>query len=73
MTYPVTVGQNVEEILRLVTALQATDSVPVVTPEGWRPGEPVLTAPPQTFGEALAAAEEGGASWYYRLEGLRDE
>ena len=64
ITYPATVGRSVEEILRLVSALQATDRADVVTPEGWQPGDAIILAPPLTLD---LAAPEGAADWYYRL------
>lgn len=64
--YPLTVGRSVAEILRLVGALQASDAADVSTPEGWRPGDPVLTHPPMTGDEVGAC----GADWYHRLERL---
>ena len=36
--YPMTTGRSVDELLRLVAALQASDEHGINTPEGWRPG-----------------------------------
>lgn len=58
--YPVEVGRNVEELLRLVAALQTADRGGVATPEAWRPGEPVLAAP------GLERAGGEGTPWYCR-------
>ncbi|MFC6792674.1 peroxiredoxin [Methylobacterium komagatae] len=63
IAYPLTVGRSVDEILRLVQALQASDANDVSTPEGWRPGEPALMNPPMTSDEIGAC----GTDWYYRL------
>ena len=69
LTYPMTVGRNVEEILRLVEALQVTEDADVLTPEGWRSGDPIIVAPPLTFDEgALRHPEDEAGDWYYRLE-----
>ncbi len=46
--YPLTTGRNMEEILRLVRALQTTDKNGVATPANWRPGDKVIVPPPQT-------------------------
>ncbi|MBY0255589.1 MAG: peroxiredoxin, partial [Methylobacterium organophilum] len=62
-----TVGRSVDEVLRLVAALQATDAADVSTPEGWMPGDPVIVAPPLTFDEITAQPETGASDWYYRL------
>ena len=65
--YPMTTGRNVEELLRLVAALQTTDAYDVSTPEGWRPGDDVILAPPITADGVLAARPDGEADWYYRI------
>ncbi|MDR3535452.1 MAG: peroxiredoxin [Acetobacteraceae bacterium] len=61
--YPMTVGRNVEELLRLVAALQVTDRHDVSTPEGWRPGQAVLLPPSLQAGSGPGAPAE---DWYYR-------
>lgn len=53
LTYPLTNGRSIPEILRLLTALQTTDEFHVVTPANWQPGQPVLVPPPQTYQELL--------------------
>lgn len=68
ITYPMTVGRNVEEILRLVEALRVTDESNVLTPEGWRPGDQIIIPPPLTLDEAARHQPDQNASdWYYRL------
>jgi peroxiredoxin 2/4 len=65
--YPMTVGRNVAELLRLVLALQATDTHHALTPENWQPGGPLLDAVPSTHADAKRTANLKGASdWYYR-------
>lgn len=55
--YPMTVGRSVEEMLRLLAALQAAQGGDRLVPEGWQPGEPLLLLP----------AEDGGAAdWFCR-------
>lgn len=49
LVYPLTNGRNIPEILRLVDALQKSDSEKVVTPAGWTPGMPVLAPPPTDY------------------------
>ena len=69
--YPVTVGRSVNEILRLVQALQTADRLGVVTPEGWTPGEETVELPPDTAEGTDARRQERGDSaygcvdWYY--------
>lgn len=63
--YPLTTGRSIDELLRLVAALQTSDEHGVNTPEGWRPGEDVVVPPPLTFdGHAPAATHDKG--WYFR-------
>ncbi len=63
--YPMSTGRNVEELLRLLAALQISDTHGVATPEGWQPGEDVILPPPQTVEEAQHRQEQG-ADWFYR-------
>lgn len=53
LSYPLTNGRNIPEILRLVDALQTTDAYGVVTPANWQPGESVIVPPPKTYNELL--------------------
>jgi len=46
--YPLTTGRNMEEILRVIQALQTTDKHGVATPANWRPGDKVIVPPPNT-------------------------
>ena len=51
LTYPMTNGRNICEILRLVDALQFTDQYGLVTPANWVPGQRALVPPPKTYDE----------------------
>ena len=64
LCYPATIGRSVEELLRVVAALQRVDRDNVVTPEGWHPGDDVLLPPYQDQTSALDAA--GDACWFHR-------
>lgn len=44
-TYPHNVGRSVSEMLRLLRALQATEGGDTLAPEGWQPGDRLLTLP----------------------------
>jgi peroxiredoxin (alkyl hydroperoxide reductase subunit C) len=63
--YPATVGRSVDELLRVVAALQEVDAENVVTPEGWRPGGDVLL-PPAAHQDEILAIEADGA-WFHRV------
>ncbi len=49
--YPLNVGRNVDEVLRLVTALQTADQHACSTPVDWRPGQKVVVPPPKVVPE----------------------
>ena len=69
--YPMSTGRRVDEIIRLVSALQVTDSAAVSTPEGWMPGDDVIDAAPLSIEESDAAPESGEVQdWYYRVRKL---
>lgn len=53
LQYPMTNGRNIPEILRLLDALQTSDSEKVVTPANWMPGQPVIVPYPKTYEELL--------------------
>jgi thioredoxin-dependent peroxiredoxin len=45
MTYPMSVGRNFDEILRVIDALQAGDKYGIATPADWLPGGKVIIPP----------------------------
>jgi len=65
--YPMTNGRSIDEILRLVTALQTSDANGIATPEGWQPGDKVIVPPPATAEAAEARMNEGYecTDWYF--------
>jgi peroxiredoxin 2/4 len=62
--YPMSVGRSVDEMLRLLSALQRTASGDVMTPEGWQPGGDVLHPPTQ---DSDALAVDAPATWFCQL------
>ena len=49
--YPMNAGRNVDEILRLMQALQTADAHGCALPVNWKPGEKVVVPPPKTAAE----------------------
>lgn len=47
--YPLTNGRNVEEVVRLLDALQTSSKHTVATPVDWRPGQKVIMPAPRTL------------------------
>ena len=66
--YPLTTGRNMQEILRVVKALQTTDAHGVATPANWEPGQQVIMPPPKTAEGAAERVDEEGMDckdWYF--------
>lgn len=51
MYYPLNVGRNMEEIKRVLEALQTADKYKVAMPLNWKKGEKVIVPPPKTMVE----------------------
>ncbi len=64
--YPLTNGRNMDEILRLLDAMQTSDKHKVATPANWRPGDKVVVPPPSTQEMAEERVKEGYecVDWY---------
>ena len=72
LTYPMNVGRNFDEILRVIDALQLADARKVAMPADWRPGDRVII-PLSVTGDM--AAENFPQGWeaprpYLRLTSL---
>jgi len=65
--YPLTTGRDMQEILRLIDALQTTDKYKVATPANWKLGEAVIVPPPNTQEMAEERLKEGYEckDWYF--------
>ncbi len=63
--YPLNAGRNVDEIIRLVKALQTADNYAVATPVNWRPGDKVVVGAPKTVDDV---AERGKHKEYERRD-----
>ena len=71
--YPLTTGRNMQEILRVVKALQTTDEYGVATPANWEPGQKVIMPPPKTTEAAELRVEDEGVGcrdWYFCMKDL---
>ncbi len=51
MYYPLNVGRNMNEILRVLEALQTSDKYKVAMPLDWKKGDKVIVPPPKTLKE----------------------
>ncbi|MGA0563808.1 peroxiredoxin [Ancylobacter sp. VNQ12] len=64
--YPMTVGRSADEMLRLAAALKRVEAGDAVTPEGWQPGDPVLSP----LSEETALSEPAGDWFCQRIKGV---
>ncbi|QEG20426.1 peroxiredoxin [Mariniblastus fucicola] len=73
MYYPMSNGRQVDEFLRLLKAMQASDEHKIATPEGWNPGDDVIVPPPKTAKEAKARMDEGYqcTDWYFCTKSIK--
>lgn len=64
--YPTGVGRNIDEIIRMIDAIQLVDREKIDTPADWKPGDPVLVEPPHTQQAAEDRMREGYEcdEWY---------
>ncbi len=64
--YPLSLGRNMKEILRVVDALQTADANQVATPANWEPGQKVILPAPRTMEDLEKRIDSGYecADWY---------
>lgn len=71
--YPMSNGRNLDEIKRILIAMQTTDEKHVSTPANWNPGDEVVVAAPMTMEELKKRAEEKGRNcetWFFCLKNI---
>ena len=59
MTYPMAVGRNFDEILRVLDALQIGDKNGIATPVDWQPGSKVIIPPTVSNADAQKKFPQG--------------
>ncbi len=67
MVFPMNVGRNIDEIIRMVDALQLCEKENIATPANWKPDDDVIVPPPKTSQEVETNGhkEHGECiSWY---------
>jgi peroxiredoxin 2/4 len=65
--YPMSLGRNIDEILRAVDGLQTADANACATPANWQPGDQVIVPPPQTIADAekRLVSDYDVTDWYF--------
>ncbi len=71
--YPLSNGRNMEEIKRLLMAMQLSDQHKVALPANWQPGEDVIIPPPGSCNTAkerveIPAADTKVLDWFIVLK-----
>src|ERR1041385_3670186 len=70
-------GRNIDEVVRVLDALQTADDNACATPANWQKGDKVVVPPPQTIDDAAKRLEDDFKSknevtdWYRRSETCR--
>lgn len=71
--YPLNVGRNFDEILRVIDALQTVDKHGVACPADWKPGDSVIIPPPATIHDAEVRMKDASieaTDWYFSKKKL---
>ena len=72
--YPLSLGRNIDEIIRVFDALQTADGNACATPANWKLGEPVIVPAPITQQDAAERAKGGKdldvKDWYFTKKNL---
>ena len=68
--YPLSLGRNFDELLRVVIALKTADAFSVATPADWRPGDDVIVPTAGSCGvakERMEGKQEGVTchDWFF--------
>lgn len=61
LIYPLNIGRNIPEVLRILIAIQTAEEHNVATPANWFPNQPVMVPVPQTHEELIQRKREAGS------------
>lgn len=76
--YPLSLGRNFDELLRVLQGLQTADAFGIATPADWRPGDDVIISPAgscNTAKDRMEGKEEGleCKDWFFCTKKLPKE
>lgn len=75
--YPLSLGRNFDELLRVVIALQTADAFNIATPADWRPGDEVIVPTAGSCGVAKERMENKEGikclDWFFCLKKIAKE
>ena len=61
--YPLSNGRNMDEVKRLLIAMQHSDKYKIATPANWQIGDDVIIPPPGSCGTAKERVEQAGTDY----------
>ncbi|MFN2394941.1 MAG: peroxiredoxin [Bacteroidales bacterium] len=62
--YPMSTGRNMDEIKRMIIAMQKADKEQIATPANWQPGDDVIVPPPGSCGTAKERVQNQDENTY---------
>ena len=65
--YPASMGRSIPEMLRMLDALQAIDTLGGLAPANWHPDDPLLRLPTQNLDDVFGAKD--ATDWFLREAG----
>ena len=73
LIYPMNIGRFIPEIIRIIKALQLSDSEKKLIPANWIEGKPIINIPPKTYNELIERnryieKHKNGLSWYLSFD-----
>jgi len=71
--YPSSTGRNIDEVMRILIALQTAEKHSIATPANWKPGDDVIVPPPGSCGSAKERVASDGKGvkvldWFMTLK-----
>lgn len=66
--YPMSNGRNLQELYRLLVAMQTADAENIATPADWQPGDDVIVPPPGSCGAAKDRVDNADAAGHKILD-----
>ncbi len=64
--YPLNAGRNIEEVMRILIAMQTADKYACALPVNWKPGDKVVVPPPKQMSEVQERLSHAGKDYEVR-------
>lgn len=77
LSYPKEIGRNINEVLRIIKALQTSDNENVLTPANWNKNMPTIVKSPNTYEDlkerVLNSSDYNFFEWYLCFKNKKEE